>query len=313
MVQNGIQFLPKTPPFYCCKICDYTTSINKDYKKHLQTIKHRKGENGIKMVSNGIRFVPENPQQFTCECGNAYKYRSGYYRHKKICTITFINNDDKPIDAPTEITPELVLKILEQNKELTNVILQQNKTITDLSKNTNSHTINSHNTNSNNKTFNLQVFLNETCKDALNINDFVNSIKMTLEDLEYTGRKGYSEGITNIILKNLNGLEVYDRPIHCSDLKREILYIKHNDTWNKEEVNNPVFTNAIKNIANENIKQITKWKQENPDCTDSDSKKNNLYLKIVSNSMCGSDKEETTKNMRKIVSNVSKEVVINKK
>jgi hypothetical protein len=168
---------------------------------------------------------------------------------------------------------------------------------------------NSQNTNN---TFNLQFFLNEKCKDALNIEDFVSSVKLSLDDLEYTGRKGYIEGITNIIIKNLKGLEEYKRPIHCSDFKREILYIKDNDTWKKENDDKPVLTKAIKEIANENIKQIHKWKQENPECTDAESKKNNLYLKIVSNSMSGIDKEESDKNINKIISNVAKEVVISK-
>ena len=149
-------------------------------------------------------------------------------------------------------------------------------------------------------------------KNAINIDEFVDNIKLSLDDLEYTGRKGYIEGISNIILKNLNRLSEYDRPLHCSDNKREVLYIKRNNVWNKEERDKPILTNAIKNIANQNIKQIAKWREENPDCTKADSKKNNLYLKIVSNSMCGIDKEETTKNINKIVSNVIKEVAITK-
>jgi hypothetical protein len=156
----------------------------------------------------------------------------------------------------------------------------------------------------------LQFFLNETCKDALNITDFVSSIKPSLEDLENTGRRGYIEGVSNIILKNLNNLEQYRRPIHCSDHKREILYIKDDNQWIKESEEKPVLTKAIKVIANENIKMIKDWRVLNPDCTDINSKKNNLYLKIVSNSMNGSNKEESDKNMSKIISNVAKEVVI---
>jgi hypothetical protein len=147
----------------------------------------------------------------------------------------------------------------------------------------------------------------------MNIDEFVDNIKLSLEDLEYTGRKGYIEGISNIILKNLKRLGEYDRPIHCSDNKRQILYIKRNNTWSKEEDDKPILTNAIKAIANENIKQISKWSEQNPDCKNSNSKKNDLYLQILSNSMCGIDKEETNKNINKIVSNVIKEVTINKK
>jgi hypothetical protein len=146
----------------------------------------------------------------------------------------------------------------------------------------------------------------------MNISDFVSSIKLNLEDLENTGRKGYVEGISNIFLKNLNNIEHHMRPIHCSDQKREILYIKDNDKWEKECEDKPILTKAIKNVANQNIKQIKNWRDKNPDCTASDSRKNDLYLKIVSNSMNGLTEEEGKKNINKIISNVAKEVVIDK-
>jgi hypothetical protein len=144
------------------------------------------------------------------------------------------------------------------------------------------------------------------------MSDFVSSIKMNLEDLEHTGRKGYIEGISNIIIRNLNDIETHHRPIHCSDNKREILYIKDNDKWEKECDDKPILTKAIKVIANENIKQIKNWQQKNPDCTNADSKKNNLYLKIVSNSMNGLTEEEGHKNINKIISNVAKNTIIDK-
>jgi uncharacterized protein YegL len=175
---------------------------------------------------------------------------------------------------------------------------------------THSHNNNSYNTTNN--AFNLNLFLNETCKNAMNITDFVSSINMTLDDLENTGRTGYIEGISNIIVKNLNNLERHMRPLHCSDYKREVLYIKDNDEWLKETENKPILTNAIKIIANKNIKQISKWKDNYPDCNKSDSKKNDLYLKIVSNSMNGSSKEEGEKNIHKIISNIAKKVIIEK-
>ena len=144
------------------------------------------------------------------------------------------------------------------------------------------------------------------------MSEFVSSIKVSLEDLENTGRKGYIEGISNIITKNLNGLEQHQRPMHCNDFKREIIYIKDNNEWTKECESKPILTKAIKTIANENIKQIKFWRDKNPDCTDSDSKKNNLYLKIVSNSMNGLTEEEGHKNINKIISNVARETVIDK-
>jgi hypothetical protein len=195
---------------------------------------------------------------------------------------------------------EIITMLVKQNSELMNVI--KNGT----------HNNNSHNNHSNNKTFNLQFFLNETCKDAMNIGEFVSSIKPQLSDLESTGRLGYAEGISNIILNNLKTLDTQTRPIHCSDNKREILYIKENNEWTKEEEDKPILTKAIKIIANENIKNISEWRKANPHCTESESVKNDLYLKIVSNSMSGSTSEESNRNINKIISNLSKEVVINK-
>ena len=146
----------------------------------------------------------------------------------------------------------------------------------------------------------------------MNISEFVSSIKVTLEELEYTGRQGYIEGISNIILNNLQKLEQHERPLHCNDLKREILYIKDNNKWEKETEQKPILTKAIKTIANENIKQIKHWRDKYPNCTESDSKKNNMYLKIVSNSMIGLTEEEGHRNIDKIISNVAKEVIIDK-
>ena len=134
-----------------------------------------------------------------------------------------------------------------------------------------------------------------------------------MKDLENTGRLGYVEGVSNIILNNMKCLDTHKRPIHCGDLKREVIYIKDNNEWTKETEEKPILTNAIKVIANENIKQIHEYRKENPDCTNPESKKNNLYLKIVSNAMSGSTKEETDKNINKIINNVAKEVLIERK
>ena len=284
MVENGSKKLLKVASKYYCEKCDYTTSKKSSIDKHILTIKH-------KMVVDGSKKLLK-VANYECECGKQYKYDSGYYRHRKNC------NQDK--DA-------LVIHLLKQNGELQNKIIEMSKQSTQITNNTNN---NSHNTTNN--AFNLNLFLNETCKDAMNITEFVNSIKINIEDLENTGRQGYIEGISNIIIKNLNSLEQCFRPLHCSDFKREVLYIKDNNKWTKETEDKPILTNAIKTIANENIKQIKHWKDKYPDCSDADSKKNNLYLKIVSNSMNGLTKEEAENNINKIITNVSKKVIIEK-
>ena len=278
---------------YNCYICDYNTSKKSSYQKHLSTSKH-----SHLTIGDAIGDAKSCSQKYSCDnCSKIYYSRNGLWSHRKKCinSKTTINLENK--DA-------LIIQLLQQNSELQKSLIEMSK---EKSINNSNNTNNSHN-----KTFNLNFFLNETCKDALNISDFVSSIKPTLDELEYTGRQGYVAGISNIIIKKLNSLEEYIRPIHCCDSKREILYIKENDEWNKETDEKPILTKAIKMVANENIKNIKEWRDAHPHCTDSDSQKNNLYLKIVSNSMCGLDKEETNKNMNKIISNVAKEVIIEK-
>jgi hypothetical protein len=253
---------------------------------------------------------------FICECGNIYKERTGLWKHKKKCQYNKKNedlnenhnenlNENLPNKNDQSNKDNLIEYLIKENSEFKTLIMELIKKDS-ISNNINS-TINSHN-----KTFNLQFFLNEQCKDALNIGEFVDSIKLQLTDLENTGRMGYVEGVSKILIKNLNELDVIKRPIHCSDLKREVLYIKDNDQWTKEDDNKQVIKKAIKDVANKNIRQITEWASLNPDCKHSNSKKNNQYLNIVMNSMSGGSNEEQNSNIDKIIKNITKTVIIEK-
>jgi len=214
-------------------------------------------------------------------------------------------NQTQNYDQPNK--DNLIEYLIKENAEFKTLIMElvkkENNTLTN---------INSNNVNSNNKTFNLQFFLNEQCKDALNIGEFVDSIKVQLSDLETVGHIGYVEGVSKILIKNLNELDVVKRPIHCSDLKREVLYIKDDDKWSKENDDKLVIKKAIKDVANKNIRQINEWTNLNPDCKQSDSKKNDQYLKIVMNSMSGGSNEEQNHNIDKIIKNITKSVIIEK-
>jgi hypothetical protein len=235
-------------------------------------------------------------------CNKEYASRTGLWKHNKSCNI----NEDMYQGINIHDKDALVIHLIKQNSDLQNKIIN-------MSSNSITNNITTNNTTNNaNKTFNLNLFLNETCKHAMNISEFVSSIHFNLEDLETTGRQGYIEGISNIILKNLNNLEQHFRPLHCADSKREVFYIKDNNKWTKENEEKPILTRTIKTIANENIKQIKCWRDKNPDCTSADSKKNNLYLKIVSNSMNGLTKEEGDANINKIISNIAKQTAIQK-
>ena len=298
MASNNSQ---KIPEQYECCFCNYITVSKKDFNKHTLSNKHNRLVNANKMLVNS-----NDNKKYSCNCGKTYSHDSSYYRHKKKCNITIVTDlNDETIDKD-----QLIIMLIKQNAELIKETSEFKHMMMDVIK-SGTHNNTTH-TNSHNNTFNLNFFLNETCKNALNIDEFVSSIKVSLDDLENTGRQGYIEGISSIILNKLKNLNHYDRPIHCADQKREILYIKNNNQWFKESEEKPLLTKAIKTIANENIKQIKTWRDKNPDCTNSDSKKNSLYLKIVSNSMSGSHQDECDKNLNKIISNVAKETMIPK-
>jgi len=304
MEQNETNLSQKIAMKYSCQLCDYYTTNKTDFRKHLLTRKHKIRENETILKQNGTEVSEKsqkNAKKIICDdCGDIFNSRTTLWRHKQKCKQ---NEDDDKNNELGLTDKEIISALLHQNEKLFKIIENGVNT------NNTSNIVNNLN-NVGNKTFNLNVFLNETCKDALNISDFVSSIKVNLDDLEHTGRQGYIQGITSIFLKNLNSLEQHMRPLHCSDSKREVLYIKHNNEWTKETSDKPILTKAIKTIANENIKQIRLWKDKHPNCTNSDSKKNNLYLKIVSNSMNGLTEEEGHKNINKIISNVAKEVTI---
>lgn len=278
----------KLATFYDCKYCDYVCCRKNDFVKHTMTAKHRKT---VKWITLDNENSQNSQAKFECVCGNRYLYSSGLSKHKKKCSIT-----KYPL-CPS-IDTILVVELLKQNQELQkNIIeLSKEKTITNIC----------------NKTFNLNVFLNEECRDAISINDFVDSINVRLQDLEETGRLGFVEGISKVVIKNLNNLEDHTRPIHCTDYKREILYIKDNNQWIKETENKDKMKTVIKLVANKNMKQISEWVKMNPDCFNSDSKQNDKYLQIVSNSMSGGTIEEQERNIQQIIKKLSKEVVIQK-
>jgi hypothetical protein len=304
----------KTPKIFLCENCDFNTCNKKDYMRHISTGKHKRITNDNKRINE------KTPDYFQCECGKVYKYLSGLSRHRT--KHNCINNQcEDEIDTINLHDSQCILQILKQNEEFKNLILEQNKIITeqntklfDLCKTNNgfpNYVTNNIHTNSHNKTFNLQVFLNETCKNAMNIMDFVNSIQIQLADLENVGEVGYVQGISNIIIKNLKALDVTNRPIHCSDSKREILYVKDNDKWEKEDDDKKRLTKAIKYIANKNYKLIKEFKAKYPDCIYSHSNKSDQYNKLIIEAL-GGDGGNDEDNHNKIIKKIAKTVTIDK-
>jgi len=299
---------PKIANKFVCKKCDYKCCKQSDYDKHLLTAKHKKDD------AEDILEDEKLAIQYFCECGKEYKHRQGLWKHKKKCQNSTANVDTDILvenNKPEQSNKDnLIEYLIKENSEFKTLIMELIKK--DNISNISNNTVSNNTINSNNKTFNLQFFLNEQCKDALNIGEFVDSIKVQLTDLENTGRIGYVEGVSKILIKNLNELDVVKRPIHCSDLKREVIYIKDDNKWLKENEDKQVIKKAIKDVANKNIRQITEWASLNPDCKNSESKKNNQYLNIVMNSMSGGSNEEQHNNIEKIIKNITKSVIIEK-
>jgi hypothetical protein len=240
----------KLPPTFCCEKCNYTSSNKKDYNKHLLTRKHKNTDNLLIFTDEKLPKIP----MFTCECGNEYKHRQSLFNHKKKCVI---------IKNPTEKSNNVIIELLKQNQEFKELIIEQNKQIVDLAGkvgNTVNNTTNNNSNNTNNN-FNLQFFLNEQCKDALNIMDFINQLQLNVTDLDMVGRLGYTEGISKLFIRGLKELDLFKRPIHCSDLKREVLYVKDKDAWEKDNNEKKKMKNAIKYIAAKNFKQIHEWQE----------------------------------------------------
>jgi hypothetical protein len=312
---------------YHCLNCDYYTYKKSNYEKHLETIKHKVTTGDTCHIISDKKVA----NKYKCECcDKIYLSRNGLWTHRKKCSQQIIEqesneNEKKELinaDNKSDIY-EIVKYLIKENSELktmmleqqNNMIEQQNKMmeqqnlVLEIAKN---GTHNTTHTNSHNKTFNLQFFLNETCKDAMNIMDFVEQIVLNLNDLEETGRLGFAEGISKMILQRLKKLDITQRPIHCSDLKRETLYIKDENKWEKEEETKPKLTKAVKEIAGKNIKQIKDWQKKYPDYNDPESKRSDKYMKMVMNVMAGGTIEEIQENYEKIVKNITKEAVIDK-
>ena len=289
--------VPKSSSIFCCKLCDYITSRKSQYERHLMTSKHSRK---VHILQNTIILVPKVPE-FVCNiCNKMYKHNSSLFNHKKQCKQSDVSTFEVLPNAEMQKLTTLVLEVVKHNNELQMQNQELTKQMIEFSKNGTYNTTNSHN-----KTFNMQIFLNEECKDAMNMSDFINSIQPKLSDLENVGKLGYVEGISNIIIKQLNNTDMYKRPIHCSDIKRETLYIKEEDKWEKENTENTKMKKVINTVGSKNIGMISTWTDKHPNYKESTSHDNDTYLNLVMESMSG-DEEHVTKVIKKI----SKEVAI---
>jgi len=297
--------MPKNAAKFICEVCDFKCCKSSNYNAHILTNKH-------KMLTNVDKENDIKVYKFICECGKEYNHRQSLSIHKKKCNIIVTNSNAESFDKD-----KLILMLINQNAELIketsefkNIMLEQQTMIMKVIENGTHNTTNNTHTNSHNKAFNLNFFLNETCKDAMNIMDFVDSIKLQLSDLEGVGELGYVEGISKIIVKNLKELDVTQRPVHCTDKKRETMYIKDEDKWEKDEERLKLHK-VVRKVACKNQNLIPKFKEKHPDCGKYHSKFSDQYNKIVVESMGGPGDNDFEKE-EKIIQKISREVMVEK-
>jgi len=326
---------------YTCENCDYSTSRKSQYDRHLLTTKHQKSYK-LDDIENDEDDAKSSC--FTCKCGKEYKFRQGLWKHKKICNLTNQSTElveyVKPIEEEQEqkqsLTSDMVLALIKE--ELTTIVNQQSTaTNTDYAlefmKQTQenqmqmfqqmmefmkqqcatTNNINNGQINNNNTHFNLQVYLNETCKNAMTINQFLDYLEPTIEELEATAHLGYVEGISRIIMTGFKNLEEHELPFHCTDLKREHIYLKNPDeVWVEEKDEKPLLLRFIKEVAKKSFKNLSAWQKKNPNWANYNSKQNDLFNKIVGNSVSGATEEEQQANYEKIMKNIMKHTTINR-
>ncbi len=295
--------MPKNAGKYHCELCNFYCSKKSNYDAHCLTAKHKMVTNGDK---NGDKKCQKMPELFTCECGKSYKHRQGLSRHKKICKKT---PDENILEEETNYPANSDNKYMEIIKQMHEDQIERDRMHSEQLKHILSCAGNNNNSNNTtNNTFNVNFFLNNDCKDAMNLTDFIESLQVQLKDLEYTTDNGHIKGITNIFHTALANMEENKRPMHCTDLKREVLYIKDNDEWHKDD-DKELLKGAVTKVVDKNLSNSERWIDEHPDVLTSGSKDSNRYIKMTENSL-GTGKEDE---QHKIMKNIMKEVKIETK
>ena len=319
--------MPKNAEIFLCEPCDFKCCKKSNYTSHLLTLKHKKIVNDDKMITNDDEKMPKNAEKnFHCVCGKSYKHRQGLWKHTKTCNETI----DEPVLA-NEITeypinmvqmePSHILEFIKQNQEFKNMMIEQNNKILEqqnkimelssqVSVIHNNNTTNNNNNTTNNQ-FNLNVFLNETCKDAMNIKDFIENLQIQMKELENVGKNGYVIGITDIILNRLNQIDITKRPLHCTDLKRETMYFRDDNEWNKDNEDKTKLKQVIGKVASKNYRKIPEWRKQNPECNIIEDTKYEFCIQLMRNSIGDLDEKQEKMN-DKIVKNIAKNVFVNK-
>jgi hypothetical protein len=312
---------PKNPKKYSCETCDFKCSNKKDYNRHILTAKHQ-------ILTNPNEKTSKNTKAIMCSCGKVYKHTSTLCAHKKKCTyVDSIDDDISDDDVPDEIQnsiseptsdASIILRLLKQNDEFKQLMIEEvalnkqnmelNKQMVDIVKD--GVTINNNTTNNNttnNNQFNLNFFLNDTCKDAMNITDFLGNLDVQINEIEYIGHHGYVNGMTKMIMERLKGMDITKRPIHCTDIKRETMYIKDKDEWSKDTDELTKLRKILSRVTMNNCRAVPKWKSAHPDCEIMETRNNEFCYKMM-RLMLGDVEEAQIKLDNKIIKTMAKDL-----
>jgi hypothetical protein len=292
---------------YNCSQCNYFTKKMSEFSKHTNTLKHK---NNINLIN-----TLENLPKYNCKhCEKEYSKKNSCAKHEKICILNNSINEPLIITSTPEIpnNNDIINRLIQENQELRLFMTEQSKefmkTITDLAKNNNSTTVNGNVNSNNTNKFNINLFLNEKCKDAINFSDFIKNIEVSHEDLENNAQLGFANGISKILMDNLKQLSIYDRPIHCSDVKRETMYIKDENKWANEE-DTKKLTNAIQDVSRKSVASLLEWQETNPEFEDMDSDFSNNFITMMQQSMAGNKRDAL---YPKVIRSLAKETMIDK-
>lgn len=296
------QKVPKSSNKFFCKACDYTTERESQFNRHILTDKHKR-------LTSANEKVPKS-SKYLCECGKEYVHASSLSKHRKVCTISIKESflEEKQENTSNDAMLNMFSKMMKENEELRNLMAEQNEKIVDVMENSKPSMTTNNNIINNNQKVSINMFLNNSCKDAINFADFIDRIEVSQNDLENNAHMGFIEGISKIFMDNLKQLSVFERPIHCTDLKREIMYIKDEDKWQKEEDDHKL-NNAIQEVSRKSVNALKSWKETNPDYEDADSAFSNKCLAIQQQSIAGTNREQY---YPKIIKNVAKELIVDK-
>ena len=304
--------VPKSSGIFFCESCNYTTSRKSQYNRHLMTAKHQ-------ILMNPNEKSSAAATEYVCDCGRIYRHLSSLCAHKKLCTFAMneyeIVNKETNMQVNTDKS-DSIMELIKQNQDFKSLLIEQQRENQSLQKQLieavkDGKTINNTINNNNNQRFNLNFFLNTTCKDAMNMSDFIENINIDLHELEDIGRNGYVNGMTNMILSRIRDLDVTKRPLHCTDLKRETMYIKDNDEWSKDTPENSKLRRMIDCVGKENYSKIPLWRKKYPECEDWNNPKYDFCIDMMRN-ILGDMGDEQIKLDNKVIKNLSKHIIVDK-